>query len=349
MATAACSTPRGGEIGPSYFIQAAIGQLRISNRARLIDEVLGRPEVSERVKRALKEIPEIKRFAVRVGLRATRNYEEYSDLRRPAAVWVVSACEPLRFEAKRWVFPVVGGFSYLGWFDRDAAESFRQGLESQGYDSDLRPASAYSTLGWFRDPILSTMIPEVDDLGDLAEVVLHESVHATLHLSGQSTLNESLAQFLGEKLTLEYLREKRVGGSEASLQWEETYQKGLAAASRRKELLRSAYRFLKEVYESPRSRDEKSEIKGEVLARLKRDLNWPQARTLNNATLIQFATYESGADVWQSLWESCGKSTTRLLQAIRVGVAGLSKERVTKELEDRELTAFLSSLKTECR
>src|SRR5205814_2292022 len=100
----------------------------------------------------------------------------------PVAVWVVSACEPLRFHSKEWGFLFVGSFPYLGWFDLENARRFRDELRAEGWDADLRGAAAYSTLGYFRDAVLSSMIPEGDEaLGELVNVVLHESVHATLY------------------------------------------------------------------------------------------------------------------------------------------------------------------------
>ena len=84
----------------------------------------------------------------------------YGDVDRSAVVWVVSASDPLSFQPRTWTFPVVGSVPYLGWFNRDDARAFADELKGQGYDVDLRGADAYSTLGWFEDPILSTMVGE---------------------------------------------------------------------------------------------------------------------------------------------------------------------------------------------
>ena len=342
---ASCSTPRGGGIGPGYFVQAALGQLRISSRARPIAQVLHDGRVNGATQRALESVARIKAFGESEGLRATRNYEEFSDLGRPAAVWVVSACEPLRFEVQRWGFPVVGSFSYLGWFDREDGERFRGRLEAAGYDSDLRPAQAYSTLGWFRDPLLSTMIPEERDLGDLIEVVLHESVHATIHLQGQSTFNESLAQFLGEKLAIRFL-ESGGSGSAALLA---SYRESIAREKARGARLRAAYRELEALYGSSRPEGEKLAEKGRILAALRRELGWPEGRTLNNATLAQFSTYESSPEGFESLWKACGGSASRLLAAVRAWGEEDVRARSGVELSPEELDLALSTMRTRCR
>ncbi len=195
-----------GCAGLGYLLQAGKGQLEISNRAKPIDEVLKDERTPPRLKALLARIPEIKSFGERHGLKATSNYTEYVDLKRPAAVWVVSASEPLKFEPRRWSFPIVGSFTYLGWFDRKSAEEFGEELRKEGLDVYVRGASAFSTLGWFRDPVLSTMIGSGDTaLGELANVVLHESVHATFYLKHQSYFNESLASFVADRMTPQYL------------------------------------------------------------------------------------------------------------------------------------------------
>ncbi len=341
----ACSTPRGGGIGPGYFLQAAFGQLQISSRARPISEVLGDGRINLRTQRALESVSRIKSFGESQGLRPTRNYEDYSDLKRPAAVWVVSACEPLRFEVQRWSFPIVGGFSYLGWFDRADGESFRDRLAEHGYDADVRPARAYSTLGWFRDPLLSTMIPEEKDFGDLVEVVLHESVHATLHLDGQSTLNESLAQFIGEKLAMRFLeQEQGAGGGLLG-----SYQKSLTRERARSDRLRAGYRELDSLYRSERPDSEKKQEKDRILARLRRELEWPEGRTLNNATLAQFSTYSASPEAFEALWTACGKSAGRMMDAVREWGSSDERARSGRELQPEELESALSTMKNRCR
>src|SRR5690606_34569810 len=136
---------------------------------------------------------------------------------REAATWVVSACESLSFKPKQWRFPIVGSFTYLGWFDHPSAEEYAEELRKEGWDVDVRGAAAYSTLNWFRDPVLSTMIPRgKHDVGSLVNVVLHESVHATIYLKDQAYFNESLASFVADRMTFDYLSEKY---GETSEEW----------------------------------------------------------------------------------------------------------------------------------
>jgi predicted aminopeptidase len=288
------------------MLQAAAGQFELFNRARPIAEALADPRLEPRYRRALEEVPAVLKFVQSRGLKPTSSYREFVDLKREAVVWIVSACEPLRFEAQRWGFPVVGSFSYLGWFDRTRALKMRDRLEKAGFDADVRGAQAYSTLGWFRDPVLSTLVGNEQDPFGFIETLIHESVHATLHLHSQSALNESLAQFVAEKLTPEYL------GSEQKRRYGEL----LVRARGRKAALRKAYQELETIYASAEADARKLELKRERLERLRAELSWPDSRGLNNATLIQFATYESGGEAFESLWSACGGELRAFLRVI---------------------------------
>ena len=193
----------------SYLLQAGRGQLDLMSRNRPIAEVLQDPSVPEHTKKLLSQIPDMKAFAQLNALNATENYERYVDVGRPSVVWVVSACEPLSFDERVWKFPVVGSFNYLGWYSEERAQGHATELRKEGLDVYVRGASAYSTLGWFRDPVFSTMLPEEETaVGSLANVVIHESVHATVYVKNQSYFNESLASFVGDRLALTYLQSR---------------------------------------------------------------------------------------------------------------------------------------------
>jgi predicted aminopeptidase len=189
-----------------YVRQAAVGQNDLLVRARDIDVLLRDERVNGRMRRLLSQLPEMKRFGEAHGLTATTNYTKYVRVDRPVAVWVVSASAPLEFHSRSWRFPLVGSFTYLGWFKRDAADEFAAGLRNKGWDVDVRGAGAFSTNGYFEDPVVSTMIaPGPEALGELANVILHESAHATFFVRDQSTLNESVANFVGDTLGGAYL------------------------------------------------------------------------------------------------------------------------------------------------
>src|SRR6185437_5699093 len=125
-----------------YLYQTGRGQPGIINNARPISKVLQDERTPPRVKSLLETIPSIKSFGETYGLKATRNYVDYVKLDRDSASYVVSACDPLAFKPKKWSFPIVGSFTYLGWFDLGMAKSYAASLKKQGLDVDLRGAAA---------------------------------------------------------------------------------------------------------------------------------------------------------------------------------------------------------------
>jgi predicted aminopeptidase len=295
-----CSTAR-------YLLQATEGQLALLNHAKPIAEVVKDARTPTRIKELLLEVAPVKKFGEERGIKPTPNYTEYVRLDRAAAVWVVSACEPLEFKSREWKFPIVGSFPYLGWFDLEGAKEYAKAMSDEGLDADVRGAAAYSTLGWFRDAILSTMLPDGQEaLGELVDVVIHESVHATAYVSGQAYFNESLASFVAEKLTTQYLA-PRPDALRA-------YVEGNAKGEGRRKRLHDTYGQLKELYASARSKEEKVAEKKRILEALKSELGF--RREINNATLIQYKTYHTGAPEFERLWSSCGGDSARFMKSV---------------------------------
>jgi predicted aminopeptidase len=294
-----------------YLAQAGAGQDDLVSRSRDIDMLLRDKRLTPRTRRLVAEIAEVKSYGERHGLKPTKNYTKYARLDRPAAVWIVSACEPLRFRSKVWSFPIVGTFTYLGWFHLDQANEAADALRREGWDADVRPAGAYSTAGFFDDPLLSTMIGRGDDArGHLVNTVFHESMHATFFVHGQSRLNESVANFVGDKLADQYMGE--VAGEESK----ETraYRASEARGAEREALMHAAYEELEALYASPRPREEKLAEKARIISRLESQVH--ASRHLTNAALVQFKTYHSGEKELEAIFAACEKDATRFIRVM---------------------------------
>jgi predicted aminopeptidase len=299
---------------PGYLFQAAQGQLDLACRARPIQRAIDDPTTPPRVRKLLGEVASIKRYGIGYGLTPTKSYETYVALDRSRAVYVTTASEPLAFKPRRWRFPIVGSVPYLGWFDIDDANRYAAELAKEGLDVEVRGATAYSTLGWFSDPVLSTMLPEGPaTLAGLVDVVLHESVHATVYVPGQSTFNESLAEYVSDGLTDEYLRDHGLVGELIA------YRSGKVQSDARRRRMHETYKTLEALYASALPRDEKLAKKKEILDALKAELGW--RRTLNNATLLESRTYGSEVDKFAALFKQCG-SWERFWKAVREIEAG---------------------------
>jgi predicted aminopeptidase len=284
-----------------YVAQAAYGQFDLLGRAKPLREVIHDPDTSLRVALLLAEIPAIKQYGRRYGLAIRKNYETYVQLGRPAAVWFTAAADPVAFKPLKWCFPIAGCFAGLGWFDEQEAVEFKQKMEAKGYDAFVRPASAYSTGGWFPDPVLSTMLGSGDDaLPELFNVIIHESVHATVLVKDQPFFNESFASYVADTLTDAWIAERFGPGSPEHVAW----TLGQALHLPRVARALAAYKALEAVYESDRTREQKLAEKARIIDELVADLK--QRRRPNNASLTEVRVYSGGTAPLILAHRACG-------------------------------------------
>lgn len=306
----------GGCLETRYVVQASFGQLELWSKARPIDEVLASSRTDVRIRVLLEEVQHVRRFAEARGLDTKGNYRKYVALDRPAVVWFLAASKPLALEPKLWHFPIVGSFPYTGWFQEREARKMAARLRRQGWETFLRPVRAYSTGGWFRDPVLSSMFSSREDaLRSLVNVLLHELTHANILVTNQSTFNESIASFVGDTMAEEYLL-ARFGADSPELtayrlEVEEDRQRGARMAA--------AYETLDKLYQSDAPEAEKRARKQELLVALDAELALPFRP--NNAALLGFKTYNAGLPEFAALYERCGRTWPRFFASIRTLVA----------------------------
>ncbi len=176
----------------SYYSQAARGQLKILTARQSISEVLGDESVSDEVKRKLGLAVTLKQFAVNeLELPATDNFESYVELNKEHVVWNVFAAPEFSLSPVNWCYPIAGCVTYRGYFDEDDALHYANSLQQKGFDVYTGGVDAYSTLGWFKDPLLSTVMNRADY--QLAGLIFHELAHQVVYLKGDTTFNESFA------------------------------------------------------------------------------------------------------------------------------------------------------------
>lgn len=191
----------------NYGLMQAKGQLEVVYNSIPIDEVLSNPNTSQKTRDKINLMQEIRRFAIdSIGLNNSNNYCTYYEQNDKEILWNLSACSPFEFKSKEWSFPILGSFSYKGFFDLDAAKLEQVVLDSMGFDTRIRTVSAWSTLGWFNDPILSNMLKRNE--GSLAELIIHELTHSTIFVKDSLTYNENLASFIGEQGAQKFLTSK---------------------------------------------------------------------------------------------------------------------------------------------
>jgi len=192
-----------GTVG--YYAQAVQGQYQILHREQSIQKLLADPKTTDSLKERLTRALAIREFAEKeLHLPANGHYRDYADLGRRFAVWTVYAAPEFSLRAKTWWYPVVGRLEYQGYFDETKARRYAGSLEARGFDAHVGGVEAYSTLGWFRDPLLNTFLFE-DEL-DLAELLFHELAHQRLFVAGDTEFNEAFATAVAEEGVERWLR-----------------------------------------------------------------------------------------------------------------------------------------------
>lgn len=188
----------------SYGIMQGKGQFNVLWNARPVEEVLEDPAVPDSLRQKLLLVQEVKEFAVdSLGIKPSGNYNTIFDQQGKDVLWVVTACRPYSLEQKQWTFPVTGQVSYKGYFDYERALREKAELAEEGYDTYLRSVGAWSTLGWFRDPVMSGMLFRGD--GELVNTVIHELTHGTIFVKDSLDFNENLATFIGHHGAVRYM------------------------------------------------------------------------------------------------------------------------------------------------
>jgi predicted aminopeptidase len=202
-----------------YGIRQATGQFKIIWNAEPVEQFLQNPDFPDSLKFKLRLIQDVRKYAVdSLGINDTDNYTTMYDQQGEPVLWVVTASKPFSLEAKQWTFPLIGTFSYKGFFKYDLALKEASNLKRKGLDTGIRSVGGWSTLGWFNDPILSEMLNREE--GQLAELIIHELTHATLFVKDSVEFNENLATFIGEKGAVKFLSDHYGKDSQELLEYQ---------------------------------------------------------------------------------------------------------------------------------
>ena len=188
-----------------YGITQGYNQFKIIVKAKPINEILADENFPDSLKQKLRLIEEIRQFAFdSLELNHALNYTTFYDQQGKQLISLVTACESYSFKEKQWWFPVLGNVSYKGFFNKEKAEREAAGLLQQGYDVDIGGVGGWSTLDWFKDPVLSGMLKRSE--GGLSNLIIHELTHGTLYVKDSVSFNENLASFIGHKGALRFLK-----------------------------------------------------------------------------------------------------------------------------------------------
>lgn len=312
-----CITPVSCQV--SYITQAIAGHFRIMNARRPIEKILKNDNLDQETENKLKLVLEIHDFAVRdLGLPDNKSYTLHSEIKGDYPGWNVYCTPKFSVEPKTWCFPVAGCVVYHGYFKKEKAIRFADKMKKQGLDVYVSPFSAYSTLGWYNDPILSTNLR--DDSVQLAGLIIHELAHQKFYKKGDSRYSEGFAVTVERAGVLRWLRSLgREDQMELAIrEWDES--------DKMVDRMLKARSDLNDLYQNRQDTVNLLKLKDSVLNGLEQDLKITGKR-LNNAWLVPISTYHSLIPAFQTMLDSCGGNFQAFYEAVN-----LHQKRMMKEI-----------------
>jgi len=306
-----------------YTLKSAYHQMSLLNAREDYDDVLKRSDLKIEQKNKILLAQEVLNFAKKdLGLNSNGNYSQIVMLNRPYVTYVVSAAEPWSLKSYGWYFPIVGNVPYLGFFTEAEALEKEKELQKKGLDTYQRGVSAYSTLGWFRDPLLSSMLKYDDHT--LAETLIHELVHTTFWVKNSAEFNERLASFLGKKgAQIFYQKKEGTKSATSKLISDEAFDERLFSEFITAEvnLLDQWFKELKKENRSVQAKENRikeiqTKFESVIMKKMKTDswTRFPKIK-LNNARLVMYRTYLSDFSAFEKLWELTENNIQAFLKA----------------------------------
>ncbi|WP_374029707.1 aminopeptidase [Bdellovibrio bacteriovorus] len=307
----------------SYLVKSGYNQMKLLSQRVPIEEALKDPQISETDKNKLRLAQEARKFAEKdLHLKPTKNYSSFVQLDRPYVTYVVSAAPRWELKHYQWSYPFVGKMPYKGYFnENDAREEEKDLQQNENLDTYMRGVSAYSTLGYFNDPLLSSML-RYDDY-DLVNTIIHETVHATLYIKHAADFNERLATFLGNKGAEQFYLKKEGPDSKTLLQLRKENDDAKAFSKFISTELAALEKWYKDLPADDRSEDKRMERIRQIQEKFTTELQ-PHLQTdnhkkfpelkLNNARLLVYKTYMQDLSDFQTLYELLGSDYSRFIE-----------------------------------
>ncbi len=302
-----------------------------------VQEVLEQEGVEDEAKEKIRFVQEVKRYGEeKLGLTRTRSYSKFFEV-KDSVLHVITASEKDRLQLYHWDFPITGKVTYKSFFTKEDVLKEKRFLETKGYDTFIQKAGAYSTLGWLKDPIFSSMLQW--DEATLANLILHEMTHATVYFKGQTDFNEQMATFIGNQGAIEFLGERYGLGSKEVAEAHHVQEDDLLFS----QWIDHACGQLSDFYSREISRDEKLRGREEFFQRLKEEFREKMASLktegyknfekvdINNAVLLAYRRYIHRLGRFESIYEYLGRDLKKVIKFFKEVRA--SKEDPSSYLE----------------
>lgn len=309
----------------NYYMKSAYNQFSLLNQRKPLEKAATDPRLSEEEKRKIKLAQDVREFThSHLKLKIKDNYTSYVKLDRSHVTYVVNASPKWELKNYNWDYFWVGEMPYKGFFNIEEAREEAEILKKKDLDVFLRGVSAYSTLGWFNDPILSSMLTYED--WDLVDTIIHETIHANIYIKNSAEFNEQLAMFLGKKGMELYYKH---------LEGEESLTLKKAANEEKDELIfrnflhqevQNIKSFYTNIPQDKRSEEVRQEYFNGIQSRYEKNIR-PQLsqrnfdgafkKQFNNAYLMLYMTYNEGQDDFEKLWTKVGNQFDSFLNSIK--------------------------------
>jgi predicted aminopeptidase len=288
-------------------------------RRQPIDTVITNPSTPVEIQRKLNLIKAARHYAISRGLTPYGSFTYYTEVKGDAVSWLVTAVKKGSFVPKTWWFPFVGTVPYKGFFSKNEADHASNSLIADNYDTNVRVVEAYSTLGWFDDPVPSLLLKRSDI--QLVENVIHEIVHSTVWIPNQVSVNESLAQYIALRETIRFFLDSShefysINTADTAKNSSEKY---ILSAKRFEQL----FRQLLALYEKQEiSAQKKEEIQKELYQQTINDVRTfaPQfvfVEAPNNAALLDVILYLQGYDLWSKMYDKYDGEIPKIMSKVQ--------------------------------
>jgi predicted aminopeptidase len=321
-----------------YVTRAGFEETRILQSRQPIPRLVRDTAIDPAVRRSLGLVLETRDYAARLGLEAKETYTTYADVGRDTLLLVLQAAPKDCICPHTWKYPIVGRIPYKGFFDSQAARREAARFTARGYDTYLRPSSAFSTLGWFNDPLLSTALTR--DSVELAATVFHEIAHNTLYVKSATPFNESFAQLVGYRSAQAFFQEQgdSVRARQAADRWHDEIVLGdyYSALVSRLEALYAQHPDSVALEEGRRASAAwaRSQLEGPIGRRFRTfRIGRLTERPINNAQLIGARIYRTRLDLFERWYQQHGGDISGSVSALKTLMAGAEGDSAYARLE----------------
>ena len=308
---------------PTYVIRAAYEQGKILLARDSIQDIVREEKVDPKLKEKLQLALDAREFATAMGLQVGGAFLDYVDVEKDVLTWVVVGARKDSFELYTYWFPIVGRVPYKGFFERDDAQAEKSYLEDRGYETFIRGAETFSTLGWFDDPLFSTTIKRTPI--HIVNTIIHESVHSTLWIKGSVSFNESLANFVATEATVGFFQKYSgsILSSELGQRLEEQAKRSAVYQYEFASMIGELYTKLSDLYTRreltlEQKLAQRNAVFSAIVPRFREQYPFMTALAeINNAEIVQYALYVKDLELFRKLYDRCGRSWENFFDTIK--------------------------------